>query len=151
MRSAFVIILLVASLHPLRGEMDSLPPDRASILGEWIGFAYQGTEFYRLELRSDRRDILIRMHPDDSCEAYSITSWNVKPGKLSLLNERDNRAEPIEVNCSAVERRYIKLEIRGVGKQWSRSVTLYKNDEVSTGLKATRKAAKKALRANGRK
>ena len=128
----------------VRGEMDSLPPQKSAMLGEWVGVAYQGTEFYRLDLRSDGRDTFVRMHPDDSCESYLITDWDLKPSKLKVSNDRDRLAEQIEITCLMVDRRYIKLEVRGSGKQWSRSVTLYKQDEWTARLKVTRKAAKKA-------
>ena len=113
------------------------------MLGEWIGFAYQGTEFYRLDLRSDGHDALIRMHPDESCESYSIVSWDLKLGMMTILKDKLGQDEPIEVNCVAVDRHYLKIEVRGIGRKWSRCVTLYRNEELDARLKITRRAAKK--------
>jgi hypothetical protein len=145
-RTALILILLLGSSQVLRSDLGSLPPDKASLLGEWIGCAYQGTEFYRLDVRSARRDSLVRMHPDGSCESYSIAAWGLKPGRLDLLNDQESGAEPIQANCSVVDRHYIKLEVRGDGKHWSRRVTLYKVDELGARLKITRKAAKNAAK-----
>lgn len=145
MHKTLLTIVLVGSIQVLPGEINPLPPDRTMMYGEWVGFAYQGTEFYRLSIRSDRRDMLVRMHPDRSCESFPITSWDVKPGKLKLANPKDSRSEPVEVTCSTVDRNFLTVEVRGIGKEWSRLVTLYKHEDLAARLEGARQAEKEAL------
>ncbi len=142
-------ILLIACgylfIGPLSSVCDRAPahPTRADLLGEWFGYAWQGTEFYRLEFLKTGAGTLIVVQGDLESDRYFISSWQVENGRLLLNTKPIGDAPKIELTGHNLNFVSIDLELHPSMGDWERRFTIYKYSNFDKRLKISRESARK--------
>jgi hypothetical protein len=112
--------------------------------GVWIGFEQDELDFVRLDLRPDFTGYCALVSPADTTlhdygvEAYRVRHWTLNGGKLIVsLAPITTNAEPIYLRGSYSGFSF-DLEMGGKGRQWKRSLVLYRESRIDGANQETR-------------
>lgn len=84
----------------------------------------------------------MRLFVNNAPDVYRVSKWEIRNGVLVLRLSAIASAEPMTVDVASVDQCEMRLDVRGVDREWSHGALLFREGDVLRKTKLSQKIAK---------